>query len=774
MATMPRESTFMPTVKCSTCGRQVEISLMGDHLCTGEAERMTPDADETPDAQSQLTTSSAVPPMPAPSLFDRFALPLPNPFGGLTSAASTEKQSRAPPKVDTSAANRAYMGQQGQLTPVSLSSGSRSVSPKTPIERPGAERTNGYFAPKIANDSPPAQSRRPGGYGGFSDDGFEDSLYPAAAPKKQAPNLLERMNTIAPGPFDAGRRPSLARGGSNDSTNERPGTSASIMSSSFDSLKAAPRMPRKNGYGGFGPPPRAQEDSGSERFGAPNRSETFPRPSETVEPPMRTPSAPSGSRPERLRRPSTSQERRPSTSSSQDRPPLTSERSRRPSRGPDTSRPPPPRLSTIPTPTVPSINLAAEFGIGNPYHTPSQSTASSSSSFSQRRPSQASSERRPSQASSRSSPPRSVASRAGRNASDTSGFDSLMADLQSSMSAPKPLPLSPLQPPPIEKSGRGLPPARRPPPPERGYDPRIDPRGRQPVSPLSPSFDLSYDTASLSTSAPSLSPGYTAPPSPRWASPDRSRDRSRSGPREPERLRSQSRPREPERMRSQSRPREPEGMRSQSRPRDNERTRSQSRPRGGLTVPSSRGDCKACRLPITGKSISSADGRLTGRYHKACFVCAECKEPFSSSTFYVLDDRPYCEMDYHKLNGSVCGSCSLGIEGQYLEDESTVKHHVGCFRCGDCGMVLKDGYFEVNGKAFCEKDAWRRVQPPPTANGPMMGGAGSARRGPSNLNPGLPGGPRLAGGFGLPSGNRLGVPGPRPKMEKRMTRLGMM
>jgi len=805
MAAMPRESAFMPTVKCSTCDRQVEISLMGDHLCTGVPESMTPDSSY--DAQSQLTASSAAPPMPAPSIFDRFALPISLPFG-MSSSAPTDKQSRAPPKVDTSAASkiylqstevevanrgldRSYMGQQGQLTPVSLSSGSRSVSPKTPIERPGADRTNGYFAPKIANDSPPAQSRRPGGYGGYNDDGYEESLYPASAPKKQAPNLLERMNTIAPGPFDAGRRPSLAapfdtgrrpslaaRSGSNDSTNDRPGTSASNLSSSFDSLKGAPKMPRKNGYGGFGPPPKAQEDLVADRFVAPNRSETFPRPSEVVEPPVRTPSAPSGSRPDRLRRPSTSQER----------PPLTSERSRRPSRGPDTSRPPPPRISTIPTPTVPSINLAAEFGIGNPYHASSASTSSSSSAgFSQsgRRPSQASSERRPSQTSSRSSPPRSVASRAGRNASDTSGFDSLMADLQTSMAAPKALPLSPLQPPPIDKGpgGRVLPFARRPPPPERGYDPRIDPRGRQPVSPLSPSFDLSPrdDSASLSTSAPSLSPGFgppspgLGPPSPRWASPDRSRDRSRSGPQNPEIVRSQSRPQETERMRSHSRSREAERKRSQSRPRDTERARSQSRPRGGLTVPSIRGDCKACRLPITGKSISSADGRLTGRYHKACFVCAECKEAFSSSTFYVLDDRPYCEMDYHKLNGSVCGSCSLGIEGQYLEDESAKKHHVGCFRCGDCGMVLKDGYFEVNGKAFCEKDAWRRVQPPLSAN-IMKGGAGSARRGPSNLNPGLPGGPRLAGGaFGLPSGNRLGLPGaPRPKMEKRMTRLGMM
>ncbi|KAK5661553.1 hypothetical protein OQA88_11461 [Cercophora sp. LCS_1] len=803
MAAMPRESAFMPTVKCSTCGNQVEISLMGEHLCSG-APASDRELSTCGEAYPQTDLQAAVPPMPAPSIFDRFALPS-LPFGMSGSSAPAEKQTRIPmpPKVDTSAAStrhlldpkndaanqspdRAYINQQGPLTPLSFSSGSRSVSPKTPSGRPGGGKSDEYFGPQIANDSPPPGQRRPGGYGGFGDDNLDDSLYPSNVPKKQAPNLLERMNSIAPGPLDTGRRPSTAsRGGSiND---ERPGTSASNMSSSFDSLKGAPRAPRKNGYGGFGPPSmRGQEDPAPERLGMPNRSETFPRPSDAAETPVRTPSAPSGSRPERFRRPSAAQEQ----------PPMTSERSRRPSRGPDTSRPPPPRISTIPTPGVPSINLAAEFGIGNPYHTPSESTVSSiSSGYSQP-------DRRPSQASSRSSPPRSVASRAGRNPSDTSSFDNLMADLQSTMSEtdPKALPPSPLPPPPIEKRPRGLPPINRPPPPERGYDPRIDPaiqnpNTRRPRSPLSPSFDTGFldDPTAQGGSGPNLSPRFGPPPSPRWGtSPDRSRDRSRSGPggEAARAARSQSRTREIERMRSQSRNREAERKRSQSRPREPEptRTRSQSRPRQGSAVPSSRGDCKACSLPITGKSISSADGRLTGRYHKACFVCFECKEPFSSSTFYVLNDRPYCEMDYHKLNGSLCGSCGNGIEGQYLEDESTKKHHVGCFRCADCGMALRDGYFEVDGKSYCEKDAWRRVQQPWMAGGmngpgpgpspmnPMMGGPGGPRRGPSPLNPGLPGGPRMAGGFGLPMGNRLQAPGPgpRPRMEKRMTRLGMM
>ena len=99
-------------------------------------------------------------------------------------------------------------------------------------------------------------------------------------------------------------------------------------------------------------------------------------------------------------------------------------------------------------------------------------------------------------------------------------------------------------------------------------------------------------------------------------------------------------------------------------------------------VQPARGYCRGCGDAITGKSISSADGRLTGRYHKACFVCTACCEPFQTSEFYVHGDTPYCKRHDHRISGSLCGSCGDGVERQYLEYEST-KYHVSCFRCGD-------------------------------------------------------------------------------------------
>ncbi len=166
------------------------------------------------------------------------------------------------------------------------------------------------------------------------------------------------------------------------------------------------------------------------------------------------------------------------------------------------------------------------------------------------------------------------------------------------MKEAKELPISPLQPPPKDKNWPGqmpLSPRFRPPPPERGYDPRIDPavqsgRGR-PRSPLAspitmdaPTFGMSSrdDPAIQGRQDPrKLSPISAVPPSPRFppsSSPDRQRER------QPSNLRSESR----------SRPREPMPLarnRSMSRgPRDGS-----PQMRGALSFTSQ--DCRCAVFP---------------------------------------------------------------------------------------------------------------------------------------------------------------------------------
>jgi LIM domain len=132
-----------------------------------------------------------------------------------------------------------------------------------------------------------------------------------------------------------------------------------------------------------------------------------------------------------------------------------------------------------------------------------------------------------------------------------------------------------------------------------------------------------------------------------------------------------------------------------------------------------KGICRGCSKPImlAQKSVSSADGRLTGRYHKDCFVCWTCKTPFPTSEIYVHADHPYCAHHYHELEDSLCATCGKGIEGLYMETANVAgrgreKHHPQCLKCTTCRIQLKTDYFELSGKVYCERDAFRLASLP--------------------------------------------------------------
>lgn len=717
---------MLPTIKCSSCGRQVEISLMGEHICTGPTAELSPPPEE-----------------------DEY-----EPYTPYNASKAQDKFGRIPPAVDINVANDPWM-RQSQLTPNSLVGESRSLSPP---------RGDDFFisSPALEDDLIPSSRpmESPSFFPSFGDrksgasalSGSEVETPLSVSPGSQVNStLMARMETIAPGPFDTSRSPSSPsfpppRSASFDKEFDKPidflsapkdpmapkrsataplhyhTASAASATSTSSAGTTAPSIPKRGDYEGFGPPsPGYDPELEPKPLGFMTRSDTFPKASHPQEiQPYRAPSAP-GSRPD------------------SHKPEFAPGHRSRPSMGPDTSRRPPPRKSLLrPQKNTGSVDLAAEFGTSNPYHTPSDSTSSGYSTFSH-----------PSQTSSQTSPARSHTR---RQPSDPSAMNGGMSDMQSSVDSLRP------------------------------QDLRIDP-ALQPPRARSPLAELPYETSPGDRLDPAIQSGrrFDAPVTP--------------GP-------YSTSPRDLQPVDPAIQP---------YRPYVAPAPLSQPPRKMSRDPTASRGSCKACKLEITGKSISSADGRLTGKYHKACFVCTTCSEPFTSAEFYVHEDKPYCEQHYHKLNGSLCGSCQKGIEGQYLQDEFQIKYHVGCFRCLDCGRSLSEGYFEVDGKSYCERDAWRRVQQPwlagndqgpeldRTMKGPQTPRGPHGPPGPPGFlgppgprgKPGLPGRPspgqRPPPGmglprppYGLPTGNRLGPgpvaggPGSRPRMNKRNTRLGMM
>ncbi|KAF9061901.1 hypothetical protein BDP27DRAFT_1337379 [Rhodocollybia butyracea] len=93
--------------------------------------------------------------------------------------------------------------------------------------------------------------------------------------------------------------------------------------------------------------------------------------------------------------------------------------------------------------------------------------------------------------------------------------------------------------------------------------------------------------------------------------------------------------------------------------------------------------CRRCNLPIEKQAVSSSDGQLKGKYHKDCFNCFTCNQPFPDKIFYVYDGRPLCKYHYHETNDSLCAAATCGqpIEGPCAVSHAGDRYHPEHFTC---------------------------------------------------------------------------------------------
>lgn len=115
------------------------------------------------------------------------------------------------------------------------------------------------------------------------------------------------------------------------------------------------------------------------------------------------------------------------------------------------------------------------------------------------------------------------------------------------------------------------------------------------------------------------------------------------------------------------------------------------------------GPCRLCHKEITSNARFAKE--LTGQWHRDCFRCIKCDQKFNrSNPCYILNDEPYCQMDYHIANNTICKICGIFIEGECLENDKEERFHVHCLTCFLCHEVIKNDYFLCNDNIpICDK-----------------------------------------------------------------------
>ncbi|KAJ1735183.1 hypothetical protein LPJ61_000677 [Coemansia biformis] len=112
--------------------------------------------------------------------------------------------------------------------------------------------------------------------------------------------------------------------------------------------------------------------------------------------------------------------------------------------------------------------------------------------------------------------------------------------------------------------------------------------------------------------------------------------------------------------------------------------------------------CRGCGKLCESTAPRDALHALDAWWHRKCFNCQACHRPFPDKSFYVFEHLPYCRYDYHKLNRSLCAACHEPIEGPCAQVQEG-RFHPECFACAHCAESLRDVYYTLDGRFFCER-----------------------------------------------------------------------
>ncbi|KAL1956004.1 hypothetical protein VTO42DRAFT_7904 [Malbranchea cinnamomea] len=119
--------------------------------------------------------------------------------------------------------------------------------------------------------------------------------------------------------------------------------------------------------------------------------------------------------------------------------------------------------------------------------------------------------------------------------------------------------------------------------------------------------------------------------------------------------------------------------------------------------------CKHCKTPIETEVIVACGAE----FHPGHFFCAECGDPFTSTTPFVEQDGyAWCLKCHSRRTASKCQGCKLPVLDEVVISALGGDWHEKCFVCHECG-----GGFGPEGRFFVHEGPPRR-----TAKGRQIGG----------------------------------------------------
>ncbi|KAF1968622.1 hypothetical protein BU23DRAFT_540865 [Bimuria novae-zelandiae CBS 107.79] len=119
--------------------------------------------------------------------------------------------------------------------------------------------------------------------------------------------------------------------------------------------------------------------------------------------------------------------------------------------------------------------------------------------------------------------------------------------------------------------------------------------------------------------------------------------------------------------------------------------------------------CKSCKTPIEGEVVVACGAE----WHVGHFFCAQCGDPFDSSTPFVeKEGYAWCVGCHTNRYSTKCRKCRKPVTDTVVKALGS-EWHVGCFVCVECNGPFEDGRYFLRGESedpVCVRCEERRLK----------------------------------------------------------------